>query len=86
MLKIRDKATEKALCAGVIQAVLWGIGVSVRGLLQEPGALSWLDWFLQLTLGMLAAMVVPPLLVRGTDWMTRRIEGMRRRPGRVLQG
>lgn len=86
MLKIRDKATESALCAGVILAVLWGIGVSVRGLLQEPGALSWLDWFLQLTLGILAAMVVPPLLVRSTDWATRRIEGKRRRSGRVLQG
>ena len=86
MLKIRDKATESALCAGVILAVLWGIGVSVRGLLQEPGALSWLDWFLQLTLGILTAMVVPPLLVRGTDWTTRRIEGMRRRSSRVLQG
>lgn len=84
MLKIQDKATESALCAGVILAVLWGIGVSVRSLLQEPGALSWLDWFLQLTVGILAAMVVPPLLVRSTDWMARRIEG--RRSGRVLQG
>lgn len=86
MLKIRDAATESALCTGVILALLWGIGVSVRGLLQEPGALVWSDWFLQLTLGIFVAMVVPPLLVRCTDWMTRRIEGMRRRPSRVAQG
>ena len=86
MLNIRDKATESALCTGMILALLWGIGVSVRGLLQEPGALSWLDWFLQLTLGVLAAMTVPPLLVRVTDWTARRIEGMRRRSSRVLQG
>lgn len=86
MLKIRDKATESALCTGMILAVLWGIGVSMRGLLQEPGALSWADWFLQLTLGIVAAMVVPPLLVRSTDWTARRIEVMRRRPSRVPQG
>ncbi len=86
MLKIRDKATESALCAGVILALLWGIGVSLRGLLQEPGSASWSDWFLQLTLGILVAMAVPPLLVRTINWMARRIEGMRRRPDRVLQG
>ena len=86
MLKIQDKATESALCTGVILAVLWGIGISVRGLLQESGALSWLDWFLQLTVGILAAMVVPPLLVRGSDWTARRIEGLRQRPSRVPQG
>lgn len=83
MLKIQDKATESALCTGMILALLWGIGVSVRGLLQDPGALSWTDWFLQLTLGIVAAMVVPPLLVRTIDWATRRIEVMRRRPSRV---
>ena len=86
MFKIQDKATESALCTGVILAVLWGIGVSVRGLLQDPGALSWTDWFLQLTLGILVAIAVPPLLVRCSDWTTRRIEAMRRRPSRALQG
>jgi hypothetical protein len=85
VFKIRDKATESALCTGLILAVLWGIGVSVLGLQQEPGALSWLDWFLQLTVGILAAIVVPPLLVRSTDWTARRIEGMRRPSSRVLQ-
>jgi len=86
VLKIRDAATESALCTGVILALLWGLGLSVRGLMQGPGALSWSDWFLQLTLGIVAAIGVPPLLVRGTDWLSRRIEGMRRRPSRVPQG
>jgi hypothetical protein len=86
VLKIRDKATESALCTGMILALLWGIGVSVRGLLQDPGAVSWSDWFLQLTLGIVAALVVPLLLVRATEWTARRIEGMRRRPIRVPQG
>lgn len=86
MLKIRDTATESALSTGVVLALLWGLGISVRGLLQGPGALSWVDWFLQLTLGMIAAIGVPPLLVRGTEWLARRIEGMRRRPSRVPQG
>ena len=85
MLKIQNAATESALCTGVILALLWGIGVSVRGLLQS-GALSWSDWFLQLTLGILVAMAVPPLLVRTTDWLSRRIEDVRRRPSRVPQG
>ena len=83
MLKIQDKATESALCTGMILALLWGIGISVRGLVQDPGALSWTDWFLQLTLGIVAAMAVPPLLVRTTEWVTRRVEVMRRRPSRV---
>jgi hypothetical protein len=86
VLKIRDAATESALCTGVILAVLWGIGISLRGLAHGPGALSWADWFLQLTLGMVASIALPPLLVRATDWGTRRIETMRHRPSRVPQG
>jgi len=86
VLKIRDTATESALCTGVILALLWGLGISVRGLLQGSGALSWVDWFLQLTLGIVVAIAVPPLLVRSTEWLARRIEGLRRRPSRVPQG
>lgn len=86
MLKIRDKATESALCTGVILALLWGIGISLRGLMQDPGGLSWIDWFLQLTVGIVVAVAVPPLLVRGTDWTARRVEEMRRRPSRAPQG
>lgn len=85
MLKIRNATTESALCTGVILALLWGIGVSVRGLLQS-GTISWSDWFLQLTLGILVAIAMPPLLVQTTDWLARRIEGLRRRPSRVPQG
>jgi hypothetical protein len=69
----------------MILALLWGIGVSVRGLMQS-GAISWTDWFLQLTLGILVAIAVPPLLVQTTDWLARRIDGLRRRPSRVPQG
>lgn len=86
MLKIRDAATESALCTGVILALLWGLGISVRGLTQGPGALSWSDWFLQLTLGILVAVVAPVLLVRTTEWIARRLEAVRRRPSRVPQG
>lgn len=85
MLKIRNATTESALCTGIILALLWGIGVSVRGLMQA-GTISWIDWFLQLTLGILVAMAVPPLLVQSAEWLSRRIEGLRRRPSRVPQG
>jgi hypothetical protein len=86
VLKIRNATTESALCTGMILALLWGVGISLRGLLQQPGVVSWSDWFLQLILGIAAAMAVPPLLVRGTEWLARRIEGLRRRPSRVSQG
>jgi hypothetical protein len=85
VFKIQDEATETALCTGMILAVLWGLGISVQGLLQGSGAISWSDWFLQLTGGIVAAMAIPPLLVRGTEWITRRVEVMRRRPSRVHQ-
>jgi hypothetical protein len=86
VFKIRDEATETALCTGVILALLWGLGISLHGFLQGPGLVTWSDWFFQLTGGIVVAIAVPPLLVRGTDWITRRIEGLRRRPSRVPQG
>lgn len=85
MFKIQDEATESALCTGMILALLWGIGISVRGFLLEPGAVSWSQWFIQLTAGMVVAMVVPPLLVRATDWLTTRISLLRRRTARLPQ-
>ena len=85
MLKIRNATTESALCTGMILALLWGLGVSVRGLMQS-GAISWTDWFLQLTLGIVVAIALPPLLVQSAEWLTRRIEEWRRRPSRVPQG
>lgn len=85
MFKIRDEATESALCAGMILALLWGIGSSVRGFLLEPGAVSWSSWFIQLSVGMLLCMAVPPLLVRATDWLTQRVGSLRRRTARPQQ-
>jgi hypothetical protein len=85
VFKIRDEATESALCAGMILALLWGIGISIRGFLTQPGTISWSLWFLQLTVGMVLAMVVPPLLVRITDWLATRVGMLRRRPARLRQ-
>ena len=85
MFKIRDEATESALCAGMILALLWGIGISVRGFLLEPGTITWSSWFVQLTAGMVLSMIVPPLLVRATDWLAHRIGSLRRRPARPQQ-
>ena len=85
MFKIRDEATESALCAGMILALVWGIGISVRGFMTEPGTVSWSSWFLQLTVGMVLAMAVPPLLVRTADWLTFRVGMLRRRPVRPQQ-
>ncbi|HJX29160.1 MAG TPA: hypothetical protein VJ885_14720 [Thermoanaerobaculia bacterium] len=85
MFKIRDEATESALCAGMILALLWGIGISVRGFLLQPGTISWSSWFIQLTAGMVLSMVVPPLLVRITDWLTTRVGALRRRTARPQQ-
>lgn len=85
MFKIRNEATESALCAGMILALVWGIGISVRGFMTEPGTVSWSSWFLQLTVGMVLAMVVPPLLVRTTDWLAARVGMLRRRPVRPQQ-
>jgi hypothetical protein len=85
VLKIRNATTESALSTGVILALLWGIGISVHGL-QQALILSWSGWFLQLILGIMAAIAAPPLLVHSTEWLARRIEGLRRRPSRVPQG
>jgi hypothetical protein len=85
VFKIRDEATESALCAGMILALFWGIGISVRGFLLEPGLVTWSSWFLQLTAGMVLAMAVPPLLVWTTNRLTARVEGLRRRTARPQQ-
>lgn len=76
---------ESALCVGVIVALLWGLGISVRGFLLGPVSVSWTEWFLQLTGGVVCALTLPWLLVRATDWVSTRIEMVRRRTGRVPQ-
>jgi hypothetical protein len=74
-----DAATESALCGGILVALLWGIGVSLRGFVLGPQEISWAEWMAQLVGGMLAGLVLPPSLVRGTAWVMARIEASRRR-------
>ena len=82
MLGIRKESTESALCVGIIIALLWGLGISVKGFLLGPSAITWETWFVQLLGGVVCAMAVPLLLVRGAEWVTARIE-TGRWPGRL---
>ncbi len=70
-----DSTTELALCAGMLAAILWGIGVSLRGLVLGPQDISWAGWVIQLLSGVLVCLIVPPVLVR----VAARIEASRRR-------
>ena len=72
--RIKDERTESALCVGVITALLWGLGISVRGFLGDPLAITWMQWFLQLVGGILACLTLPWLLLRATDWISIRVE------------
>jgi len=74
-----DAATESALCGGILVALLWGIGVSLRGFVLGPQEISWAEWMTQLLAGVLAGLLVPPALVRGTAWVMARIDASRRR-------
>lgn len=73
MFKVQDEATESALCAGIVAAVVWGIGLSLYGFHQPPGQLSWVTWGVQLIAGVLACLTVPLLLVRGREWLLARL-------------
>lgn len=79
MLQMKDERTESALCIGVVMAVLWGIGMMVRGFSLGPLAISWEEWFLQLLGGVACALLFPWLLVRGSDWISHRLEAARQR-------
>lgn len=79
MEKRLDAATESALCGGILVALLWGIGVSLRGFVLGPQEISWTEWMTQLLSGVLACLIVPPVLVRGSVWVAARIEASRRR-------
>jgi len=79
MLQMKDERTESALCIGVIVALLWGIGMMVRGFSLGPLAISWEEWFLQLMGGVASALILPWLLVRGSDWVSHRLETARQR-------
>lgn len=74
-----DMATESALCGGILVALLWGIGVSLRGFVLGPQDISWAEWMTQLLSGVVAGLILPPALVRGTLWMMARMDASRRR-------
>ncbi len=79
MLRIRDERTESALGVGVIMALLWAVATMVRGFSLGPLAVSWQEWFLQLMGGVVCALILPWLLVRGSDWIASRVESVRQR-------
>lgn len=74
-----DAATETALCGGILVALLWGIGMSLRGFVLGPQEITWAEWMTQLMAGVLAGLVLPPALVRGTAWVMSRMDASRRR-------
>jgi hypothetical protein len=74
-----DEATESALCGGILVALLWGIGMSLRGFVLGPQEITWAEWMTQLLIGVGAGMLLPPALVRGTAWVMARIDASRRR-------
>lgn len=74
-----DAATESALCGGILVALLWGIGVSLRGFVLGAEEITWAEWMTQLMTGVLAGLLLPPALVRGTAWVMARIDASRRR-------
>lgn len=74
MFKVQDEITESALCVGIIAALIWGIGLSLYGLHQGPGEMSWLTWSAQLIGGILACLVVPLACVRGREWVLERVQ------------
>lgn len=73
-----ESATESALCGGILVALLWGIGVSLRGFVLGPQEITWAEWMTQLLSGVVACLIVPPALVRGSVWVAARIEASRR--------
>lgn len=74
MFKVQDQATESALCAGIMAAVVWGIGLSLYGFHQPPGQLSWLSWGAQLIGGVLVCVIAPLVFVRGREWVLARLQ------------
>ena len=73
MFKVQDQATESALCAGIMAAVVWGIGLSWYGFHQPAGQLSWAMWGTQLIAGVVACVIAPLLFVRGREWVLARL-------------
>lgn len=74
VFRVKDQATESALCVGIMAAVVWGIGLSLYGYQQAPGQLSWIAWGVQLIAGVLACLVMSLALVRGREWVVVRLQ------------
>jgi hypothetical protein len=85
VIKMREEATESALCVGTIAALAWGIGLSLYGFHSNSGDISWAHWGAQLFGGVLACLAVPILWVRGAFWVTSKL-GEARARGEVRQG
>ncbi len=71
-----EPATDTALGAGILIAILWGIGVSLRAFSLPPDAVSWGEWMIQLVGGALAGVILPIVILRTAIWV-RRIEASR---------
>ena len=54
--------------------MIWRIGLSLYGLHQGPGQMSWWIWSAQLIGGILACLVIPLVFVRGREWVLARIQ------------
>lgn len=77
MFKVQEETLGSALCVGTIAALVWGIGLSLYGLQQDPQQVSWVVWGAQLLGGILACLLVPPAYVRFREWVLMRIEQSR---------
>lgn len=73
MIKMREEATESALCVGTVTALVWGIALSLYAFHLGPGEVSWIEWGTQLFGGVLACLVVPLAWVRGAFWVTAKL-------------
>ena len=79
MIKMREEATESALCVGTIAALAWGIGLSLYAFRVSPGESSWIAWGAQLLGGVLACLVVPLVWIRCACWVTAKLGEVRAR-------
>jgi hypothetical protein len=82
VIKMREEATESALCVGTVAALVWGIALSLYGFHLNSGDISWTQWGAQLFGGVLACLAVPILWVRGAFWVTSRLAGRAREEAR----
>ncbi len=77
-----EPATETALGTGILIAILWGIGVSLRAFSLAPDEVSWGEWMIQIVSGALAGVTLPVVILRAAAWVAARIEASRSRGDR----